>query len=81
MRHSSLSVPLVNLIKGVIWIVNAKSYLKIKLFFSFWAVVGAFQTRKWPVQLLMTSEVLGLSLQIMLFSGLDRAVQSLSKVK
>ena len=55
--------------------------MHIKLFFSCWAVVGAIEARKWPMQLFMTSEVLGLSLQIMLFAGMDRAVQSLLKIK
>ena len=55
--------------------------MHIKLFFSCqWAVVGTFETRKWLMQLLMTSEVLGLSLQIMMFSGIDRAVQSFLKI-
>ena len=31
--------------------------MHIKLFFGCWEVVGAFETRKWPMKFLVTSEV------------------------
>ena len=63
---------------------SAKADFKITIFghtqnYFLCGMLGTFQTRKWPTQLLMTSEGLGLSLQIILFSGIDRTVLPFKK--